>query len=73
MALFWLRLVRFDLPKLSFDAAQALAHSSGAALRISRELVGRKLEGQEQVARHKLLDTSKSAFTFSSVITGILT
>ena len=38
--------------------AQALAHSSGAALRISRELVNRKLDGQEQVARHKLLDTS---------------
>ncbi len=38
--------------------AQALAHSSGAALRISRELIGRKLDGQEQVARHKLLDTS---------------
>jgi CRISPR/Cas system-associated endonuclease Cas1 len=38
--------------------AQALAHSSGAALRISRELISRKLDGQEQVARHKLLDTS---------------
>jgi CRISPR-associated endonuclease Cas1 len=38
--------------------AQALAHSSGAALLISRELISRKLDGQEQVARHKLLDTS---------------
>jgi len=38
--------------------AQALAHSSGVALRISRELISRKLDGQEQVARHKLLDTS---------------
>lgn len=37
--------------------AQALAHSSGAALLISRELISRKLDGQEQVARHKLLDT----------------
>jgi CRISPR-associated endonuclease Cas1 len=37
--------------------AQALAHSSGAALRIARELISRKLAGQEQVARHKLLDT----------------
>ena len=38
--------------------AQALAHSSGAALRIARELINQKLLGQEQVARHKLLDTS---------------
>lgn len=36
--------------------AQALAHSSGAALRISRELIVRKLTGQEDVARNKLLD-----------------
>jgi len=35
--------------------AQALAHSSGAALRIARELIDQKLAGQEQVARHKLL------------------
>jgi len=34
--------------------AQALAHSSGAALRIARELIDQKLAGQEQVARHKL-------------------
>jgi len=38
--------------------AQALAHSSGAALYISRELISRKLSAQEQVARNKLLDTS---------------
>src|SRR6266853_4534278 len=38
--------------------AQALAHSSGAALQITRELISQKLGGQEQVARHKLLDTS---------------
>jgi CRISPR-associated endonuclease Cas1 len=34
--------------------AQALAHSSGAALRIARELIDQKLAGQEQVARYKL-------------------
>ncbi len=38
--------------------AQALAHSSGAALRITRELISRKLAGQEQVARDKLLDST---------------
>jgi len=38
--------------------AQALAHSSGAALRITRELISRKLAGQEEVARHKLLDST---------------
>jgi CRISPR-associated endonuclease Cas1 len=38
--------------------AQALAHSSGAALRIARELIRQKLSGQEQVARSKLLDRS---------------
>jgi CRISPR-associated protein Cas1 len=37
--------------------AQALAHSSGAALRIARELIRQKLTAQEQVARHKLLDS----------------
>jgi hypothetical protein len=35
--------------------AQALAHSSGVALRIARELIDKKLAGQEQVARYKLL------------------
>jgi len=47
-------------PVRSSDAklrrAQALAHSSGAALRITRELISQKLAGQEQVARNKLLD-----------------
>jgi CRISPR-associated endonuclease Cas1 len=38
--------------------AQALAHTSGAALPVARELVRQKLEGQEQVAKHKLLDSS---------------
>ena len=38
--------------------AQALAHSSGAALKITRELISKKLTGQEQVARYKLLDSS---------------
>jgi len=36
--------------------AQALAQQSGAALRITRELISPKLAGQERVARHKLLD-----------------
>lgn len=37
---------------------QALAHSSGVALRIARELVRQKLNGQANVARYKLLDTA---------------
>jgi CRISPR-associated endonuclease Cas1 len=49
-------------PVCSSDAklrrAQALAHSSGAALRITRELISQKLAGQERVARHKLLDST---------------
>jgi len=49
-------------PVRSSDAklrrAQALAHHSGAALRITRELISRKLAGQEQVARDKLLDST---------------
>jgi CRISPR-associated protein Cas1 len=48
-------------PVRSSDAklrrAQALNHSSGAALRISRELIRQKLVAQEQVARLKLLDS----------------
>ena len=36
--------------------AQALAHVSGIALGITRELVTRKLNGQEFVARHQLLN-----------------
>jgi CRISPR-associated endonuclease Cas1 len=38
--------------------AQALAHSSGAALRIARELISQKLAGQESVAGDKLLDST---------------
>lgn len=38
--------------------AQALSHSSGAALRISRELICQKLTGQANVARHKLGDAN---------------
>src|SRR6516165_6297561 len=49
-------------PVRSSDAklrrAQALAHVSGAALRITRELIRQKLVGQELVARNKLLDTT---------------
>jgi len=37
--------------------AQALAGQSGTALRIARELIDKKLMGQERVARHKLLVT----------------
>jgi CRISPR-associated endonuclease Cas1 len=33
--------------------AQALAHTSGTALEISRELIRHKLMGQEEVARHR--------------------
>jgi len=49
-------------PVRSSDAklrrAQALAHVSGAALRITRELIQQKLAGQELVARNKLLDST---------------
>lgn len=49
-------------PVRSSDAklrrAQSLALSNGAALRIARDLISKKLSGQEQVARHKLLDSS---------------
>ena len=38
--------------------AQAMAHSSGAALRITRELISQELAGQERVARDKLLDST---------------
>jgi CRISPR/Cas system-associated endonuclease Cas1 len=47
-------------PVRSSDAklrrAQALALSSGAALRITCELISQKLAGQERVARNNLLD-----------------
>jgi CRISPR-associated protein Cas1 len=49
-------------PVRSSDAklrrAQALAHVSGAALRVTRELIRQKLAGQELVARNKLLDAT---------------
>lgn len=45
--------------------AQSLASQSGSALRIASKLIEMKLLGQEQVARHKLLD-SKTADTISS-------
>jgi CRISPR-associated endonuclease Cas1 len=49
-------------PARSSDArlrrAQAAAHTSGAALRITRELIRQKLTGQDLVARNKLLDTT---------------
>jgi CRISPR-associated endonuclease Cas1 len=38
--------------------AQSLSISNGVGLRIARELISRKLVGQEGVARHKLLDCS---------------
>ena len=38
--------------------AQALAAHSGAALRITQELISQKLAGQERVARYKLRDAS---------------
>ena len=38
--------------------AQSLAHESGVALRIARELISRKLTGQEQLVRGKLRDFS---------------
>jgi CRISPR-associated protein Cas1 len=40
--------------------AQALAHQTGAAFRISRELIDRKLAGQERVARQSLGDMAAS-------------
>src|SRR5215472_11847936 len=52
-------------PVRSSDArlrrAQALAEQSGAALRIARELIRRKLAGQERVVRDKLLDETTAA------------
>ena len=49
-------------PVRSSDAklrrAQSLAPSNGTALRIARELISKKLAGQEQVARHNLLDSN---------------
>jgi len=45
--------------------AQSLAIQSGSALRIASKLIEKKLLGQEQVARYKLLDV-KTADTISS-------
>jgi CRISPR-associated endonuclease Cas1 len=45
--------------------AQSLAIQSGSALRIASQLINKKLLGQEQVARYKLLDV-KTADTISS-------
>ena len=49
-------------PVRSSDAklrrAQSLAASNGFGLRIARDLINKKLSGQEQVARQKLLDGS---------------
>jgi CRISPR-associated endonuclease Cas1 len=48
-------------PVRSSDAklrrSQSLSISNGAGLRIARDLIGKKLSGQEQVARQKLLDS----------------
>jgi CRISPR-associated endonuclease Cas1 len=52
--------------------AQALAHSSGAALRITRELISQKIAGQEQVARVKLRD-STTADTIAKFRAEVLT
>lgn len=41
--------------------AQALAHQTGLAFRMSRELIDRKLAGQERVARDLLRDLAASA------------
>jgi len=46
--------------------AQSLASQSGAALRIASKLIDKKLLGQEQVARYKLLD-AKTADTISQL------
>lgn len=63
-------------PVRSSDAklrrAQALAHSTGAALRISRELIARKLAAQEQVARDKLLD-SRTAYLIAQFVSELPT
>jgi len=49
---------RFDLRIPNFGVSQSLSISNGAGLRIARDLISKKLSGQEQVARHKLLDSS---------------
>ena len=44
--------------------AQSLSSQSGAGIQIARELIDKKLAGQERVARHKLL-TNQTADTIS--------
>jgi len=51
--------VRSSNPKLR--RAQAMAMQNGVALRISRELIDRKLAGQEKVAIEKLKDESAAS------------
>src|SRR3989441_1858632 len=52
--------------------AQALAHESGAGLRIARELIGQKLAAQEQLARDGLHD-SAAARTISQAQSALAT
>ena len=52
--------------------AQALAHQSGVALRIVRELISRKLAGQEQLVRNKLRN-SAAADTIARARSGVET
>ncbi len=59
--------------------AQALAHESGAALRIVRDLIDQKLAGQERLTRDKLRDSiaaqtiaqARTAVTTAETIPGI--
>ena len=44
--------------------AQALAMQSGSAIHIAKELIDRKIAGQERVARHKLLSFSNRRHDF---------
>jgi CRISPR associated protein Cas1 len=52
--------------------SQALAGQSGTALRIARELIGRKLEAQASVARNKLLatDTAETIARYREELNG---
>jgi len=50
--------------------AQAMAMQTGAALHITRELIGEKLAGQERVARKNLLD-SRTADAIASLREGV--
>jgi CRISPR-associated endonuclease Cas1 len=63
-------------PVCSSDArlrrAQALAPQSGVALRIVRELISRKLAGQEQLVRSELRDSS-TADTIARAHSGVIT